>query len=178
MWTSDEEEEPARLAQARVPATRAELEQVCFILTPSPFQIELQEQALEKAQLQIGQLKSEKKLLNEKVDALMVELTALHGNKKSQKIAADIPYADVLKNLGKKFAIMQEPWLKPAVFQVPLVINTDVSPAARFTDDESYNQGTIAVLHEFVTVKYHDDMVNLSNFAKQASVALFLRMHC
>jgi len=131
-------------------------------------------QALEKAQLQIGDLKSEKKKLQEQVDALTAEVTAFCSSKRrTPKAVATIPYADELKNLGKKFAIMEEPWLKPAVFQVPLVINADMDPSARFVDDESYDQGTIMTLHEFIPAKYHDDMVNLSEFAKEVSHTIF-----
>jgi hypothetical protein len=80
-----------------------------------------------------------------------------------------VPYADDLKNLGKKFAITQEPWLKLSIFCVPLVITANNDPAARFIDDESYDQGTITFLHEFVPSKSHNDMGNLSDFAKEAS---------
>jgi hypothetical protein len=104
----------------------------------------------------------------------MAEVTALRGSKKKTKAGNAIPYADELKNLGKKFAIMEEPWLKPAVFRVPLAINANMNPSAGFVDDESYDEGTIARLHEFIPVRYHEDMVNLSDFAKEVSGASFL----
>jgi hypothetical protein len=63
---------------------------------------------------------------------------------------------------------------------VPLVITANNDPAARFIDDESYDQGTITLLHEFVPSKYHNDMGNLSDFAKEASTisTLFHAMSC
>jgi hypothetical protein len=128
---------------------------------------------LKKAQLKIGELKSQKDDLQQKVYTLTAEVTALRGQSKSRKKASTaIPYPDDLKNLGKKFAMMEEPWLKPSVFSIPLVINPSTSPAARFVDDESYDQGTITVLHEFVPVKYHEDMINLSGFAKDVSLII------
>lgn len=144
-----------------------------FVSFPISNAAELRVQALETAQLRIGNLRAEKKLLTEKVEALTAEVTALRGNKKTRTKAAanTITYTDELKNLGKKFAIMEEPWLKPTVFRVPLVINADTSPAARFADDEAYDQGTLTVLHEFVPVCHHADMINLSDFASEASAA-------
>lgn len=129
-------------------------------------------QALEKSQLRIGQLTTQNRQLQERVDALTIEVTALRGNssKKKKNPGQTIPYADVLKDLGKKFAIMEEPWLRPSIFSVPLTINADLNPAARFVDDETYDKGTIEFLHQFVPNKFHDDMVNLSEFAKTVSV--------
>ena len=76
-------------------------------------------QTLENAQLQVANLKSETKLLKEKVIASTIKVFVLCGNsKKDYKRAANptLPYTDNLKNLRKKFAIMQEPWLKPSIF--------------------------------------------------------------
>jgi len=113
--------------------------------------------------------------LKEEVDALTVEVTALRGTKKGRTKAVNtIPYSDELKNLGKKFAVMEEPWLKPAIFRVPFDGNANMGSLARFVDDESYDEGVIAALHQFIPSKYHDDMVNLSEFVKEVHSPLFL----
>jgi len=129
---------------------------------------------LETAQLQIGDLKSEKKRLMEEVGVLTAEVTALRKTKKGRTNAAStIPYADELKNFGKKFAVMEEPWLKPSAFRVPFDNNVIMDPLARFVDDESYDKGVIATLHEFIPSKHHDNMVNLSEFAKEVRFTSF-----
>lgn len=112
--------------------------------------------------------------MQEKVEALTAEVTGLRGKKGRKRAVVLIPYADELKNLEKKFAIMEEPWLKPTIFREPLVISASASPTVRFIDDKSYDQGTIAVLHEFVPASLHADMVNLSEFGKEVNVAFVL----
>ena len=75
-------------------------------------------QALEKAQLQIGDLKLEKKKLQEEVDALTTEVTAFHGLKKrTPKAVATIPYADDLRTSGNKLRLWKSHGSNPPSFK-------------------------------------------------------------
>ena len=120
------------------------------------------------AHLKIGELTTQKKDLEQKVAALTAELTAAHGGKPSRmkKKATTLEYDDVLKNLGKNFAVTGELWLDQAIFSKPLMVTADNSLAARFVDDDTYYQGTITTLYQHVPQKYHEDMANLPEFAK------------
>lgn len=100
---------------------------------------------------------------------LTAELVALRGDNARRKKANTLGYEDVLKDLGKKFAVTDEPWLEPAVFSLPLTLNADPNVGARFVDDDSYDQGTLAALYECVPNKYHQDMVNVPDFGKNVS---------
>jgi hypothetical protein len=126
---------------------------------------------LKQAHLRIGELTAQKKDLEQKVAALTVELIAARGDKPSRKKkVTTLDYDDALKNLGKKFAVTGELWLDSALFSTPLSITADNSPEARFVDNDTYDQGTIAELHQYIPQKYHEDMANLPEFAQVASI--------
>ena len=129
---------------------------------------------MKHAHLKIGELVAQNKDLEQKVAALTVELTAARGDKPTRrKKATTLGYDDVLKDLGKKFAVTGELWLDTAVFVIPLAVTANDSPNARFYDDDTYDQGTITELYRHIPLKYHEDMCNLPEFAQVVSILAF-----
>ena len=126
---------------------------------------------MKDAQLQIGKLTSEKKELENQIATLTAELTVVRGNKMSRKTkTSTLAYDDKLREMGKKFCVVNELWVDTSVFSIPR--NEDPEDDA----EESYNQKIIAALYQCIPPTYHNDMEHLPEFARAVSLWSFVTL--
>ncbi|KAF8215225.1 hypothetical protein K438DRAFT_1955218 [Mycena galopus ATCC 62051] len=128
--------------------------------------------ALKDTQLKLAQAEVE---LHAK-DQLIAELQ--NSSKKSKGVEANPGnYLDIIISLGKKFGVMQEPWISPALFaehleEVPHATPDEVD--TMFKDPKPYLQYLTNMLYEHVPDKHHDLVSGFprfqENFTRHLSV--------
>ncbi|KAJ7051379.1 hypothetical protein C8F01DRAFT_1237247 [Mycena amicta] len=124
--------------------------------------------ALKQAQLTIGRLATE-------VKELTLLNAALAGKKKNKKVTVDVHgYLDVIKNLGKKYGVMNDLFVhhgyftaRPATGAPPHSTQKDVQRL--FSDQQLFTQYSTMELYEYIPSKFHDivDTTLVPDFAYQ-----------
>ncbi|KAF7964899.1 hypothetical protein HWV62_1775 [Athelia sp. TMB] len=137
---------------------------------PDPFDIGAQlTESLRLAQLKNEELAAQKLALEKDFGGVRAELIAMKaaGSRKQTTLS----YLPALRLLGKKSAAVHSPWLEKHVFDKdPLPEGT--APFTQFKDEDSYERYLSGVLRAYVPQKYHDDMLNGTEFRDLRSVAV------
>lgn len=102
---------------------------------------------------------------------MVTELSRARGEQNDTSSKLD--YNRELIGWGKKFCVVGQPWLDKRLFeQMGSEFDNGQSPhdTSRFSDDNSYDQGTLTALYEIVPTKRHDDMKGLDEFQSVVSL--------
>ncbi|KAJ7059285.1 hypothetical protein C8F01DRAFT_1370846 [Mycena amicta] len=124
--------------------------------------------ALKQAQLTIGHLDAE-------IKELRLLNAALTGKKRNKNVRVDIHgYGDVIKDLGKKYGLMNDIWVhagfftaRPAAGAPPHETKKDVEEL--FADPQLFTWYSTMQLYEFIPAKFHNivDAAVVPDFASQ-----------
>ncbi|KAJ6583082.1 hypothetical protein DFH09DRAFT_1437861 [Mycena vulgaris] len=123
---------------------------------PNASVLELRE-ALKNTQLEMGRLAVENRELRVKLSALGER----KGKKQRSEAANPHGYLAVVKDLGKKFGFIEEPWITQAAFASrppdrPPTHGTPTQIDVMFKSSKSYLQYLTSCLYDHVPVKYHE----------------------
>lgn len=126
-------------------------------------------QALRHSQQTIGtqnadiiSLRKENRLLCDQLDVTTISLESLAPEKDVATLAFE--GGDQVSALGKEFAIVEELWIDPDIFDSPLNFIGHPDSRARFASKDSYTQGTVAAVCNMVPKQLHQHIFNKKVF--------------
>ena len=109
--------------------------------------------------------------LRTKLHKAQIDLASLRAEPSRQQQSGGISnmateYDEEIKLLGRKFGIMEEPWIDRALFKRPRPVMAATS-SKRYGLQLAIQQGIVADLYNFVPEKLHAMMNGYNPFAKK-----------
>lgn len=109
--------------------------------------LKLSQQTTGSQAADIISLRKEVRLLRDQLAAATTSLTSLAPR---TRIAALFEGGDEVASVGKKFAIVEQLWVDPDIFDSPQDLRIDPDTPERFATEDSYKQGTLAAICNMV----------------------------